>query len=205
MIKKLFKKLFFKIISPEEIAIVLDENRINQCTRNITIGKGSFFYREAKVFNFRNQRLSIEIGSGTHIRGELLTFASGGKIVIGSNTYIGEGTRIWSANEIFIGSNVLISHNCNIIDTDSHEVDHNERAVSFRNMVEHGHSKEKSNVTTCPIFIDEFAWISYNVSILKGVKIGKGAIVGAGSVVTKDIPEYTVFAGNPAVFIKNIK
>ncbi len=205
MIKKFLKNILLKIISAEEISLLLNQSRINKCSRNVILGEKSYFYSEAKVFNFRNVKSAIEIGNGSHIRGELLTFASGGNIKIGSDTYIGEGTRIWSENEIIIGDNVLVSHNCNIIDTDSHEIDHDIRAINFKKMVEKGHSKEKRDVATRPIFIGDHAWISYNVSILKGVKVGKGAIVGAGSVVTKDVLDFTIVAGNPAVLIKNIK
>jgi maltose O-acetyltransferase len=134
-----------------------------------------------------------------------LVFPFGGKIQIGSNSYIGEGTRIWSAENIFIGNDVLISHNCNIIDTDSHEINYIERAERVKSIVATGHPSQKGTVQTAPIYISDHAWLSYNVSILKGVKIGKGAIVAAGSVVTKDVADFTVVAGNPAVFIKNIQ
>jgi acetyltransferase-like isoleucine patch superfamily enzyme len=66
-----------------------------------------------------------------------------------------------------------------------------------------GHSKVKPNVETKPIIIEDYAWISFNVSILKGVRIGQGAIIGAGSVVTNDVEAFTLVAGNPAKFIKN--
>lgn len=65
-----------------------------------------------------------------------------------------------------------------------------------------GHPTENVNVKSLPIIIEEYVWINYNVSILKGVRIGKGAIIGAGSVVLKDIEPFTVVAGNPAVVVK---
>lgn len=55
-----------------------------------------------------------------------------------------------------------------------------------------------------PIVIEDDAWIGGNTTILPGVRVGHGAVVGAGSVVTKDVPPMTVYAGNPAKFIKNI-
>ena len=70
--------------------------------------------------------------------------------------------------------------------------------------MKYGHPKEKGNVVTAPIIIEDYAWISYNVSILKGVKIGKGSIVAAGSVVTKDTPPFSIVAGNPAKVIKQL-
>lgn len=53
-----------------------------------------------------------------------------------------------------------------------------------------------------PIVIDDDVWIGFNPIILKGVKIGKSTIIVAGSVVTKDVPEFTVIAGNPAKVVK---
>ena len=64
--------------------------------------------------------------------------------------------------------------------------------------------KDWSNVNSAPITICDDAWIGMNCIILKGVTIGEGAIVGAGSVVTKDVPAWTVVAGNPARVVKKI-
>ncbi|MGC8751800.1 DapH/DapD/GlmU-related protein, partial [Hydrotalea sp.] len=65
-----------------------------------------------------------------------------------------------------------------------------------------GAYKNWEKVKSSPIKIADKAWIGFNVIILKGVTIGEGAIVGAGSVVTKDVPPYAVVAGNPAKIIK---
>ena len=56
-----------------------------------------------------------------------------------------------------------------------------------------------------PVTIKKNAWIGANVTICPGVEIGEGAVIGAGAVVTKDVEPYTVVAGVPAKFIKNIK
>ena len=64
--------------------------------------------------------------------------------------------------------------------------------------------KDWSFVIKRPISIKNKAWIGFNSIILKGVTIGEGAIVGAGSVVTKDVPPYTIVAGNPARIIREI-
>ena len=54
------------------------------------------------------------------------------------------------------------------------------------------------------MIIKDYAWISYNACILKGVTIGEGAIIGAGSVVTKDVPDYAVVVGVPAKVVKYV-
>ncbi len=62
--------------------------------------------------------------------------------------------------------------------------------------------KDWSNVKSSPITIKDKAWIGFNSIILKGVTIGEGAVVAAGSVVTQDVPDYAVVGGNPAKIIK---
>jgi len=158
----------------------------------------------AEIHNLQEDRNKINIGSNTHVRGILTVFAFGGKIEIGDNCYIGEGTRIWSAEKVQIGNNVLIAHNSNIIDTDSHEVDYLERSDSYVKMIARGHSRVRGNVMCEAVVIEDYVWISYNVTILKGVRIGLGSIVGAGSVVTKDVPPFVLVAGNPAVVKKKL-
>lgn len=186
------------------IEIKINELKISKCLGQVTIGEKTRFYEQSEVFNLQQDKTKIKIGTNTHIRGTLLLFAHNGNISIGNNCYIGFGTQIWSANEIVIGNNVLISHNCNIIDTNSHEENYLERKESYNKMLIKGHPTENVNVKSSPIIIEDYVWISYNVSILKGVKIGKGAIIGAGSVVLKDVKPFTMVAGSPAIFIKNI-
>ena len=65
-------------------------------------------------------------------------------------------------------------------------------------------NKNWSVVKDAPISIGNKAWIGFGVTILKGVNIGEGAVIAAGSVVTKDVPAYTIVGGNPAKFIKKI-
>ncbi|MCB0478344.1 MAG: acyltransferase [Crocinitomicaceae bacterium] len=123
---------------------------------------------------------------------------------MGKNCFVGEGSRIWSGEKVEIGDNILISHNVNIIDTNSHETDHILRAKSYVELLKGGYPKEKGVIETKPIVIEDYAWINFNAVILKGVTIGKGAIVAAGAVVTKDVPPFTLVAGNPAIEIKKI-
>jgi len=178
--------------------------KIQKCFDDCLVGKNSRFYEQAEVHNFQKNRYSISIGENSHIRGRLLVFPYGGKITIGNNCYVGENTYIWSGIDVKIGNGVLIAHNCNIVDTNSHEINHVERVESYRKMILEGHPKTIPNVVASPIVIEDYVWISFNVSVLKGVKIGKGAIIAAGAVVTKDIESFTLVAGNPAKVIKKL-
>jgi maltose O-acetyltransferase len=176
-----------------------------KCKKQVTIGKNSKFHLGSEVHNLQIRKDRIVIGENTHIRGELLIWPYGDGISIGNNTYVGKNTIIRAGEKITIGNSVLIAHNVTIIDSDSHEINYLERDEGFRRMLTEGHPALKGNVSTSPITIEDYAWISYNVCILKGVTVGKGAIIGAGSVVTKDIPPFTLYAGNPAKFIRTLE
>ena len=169
----------------------------------VCMGKFSRLHDESKIFNMQ-QASKIKIGCGSHIRGELCVYPYGNGIQIGDNCFLGVNSVIRAGNSVVIGNDVLIAHNVSILDTDSHEIDFLERAASYKEMLKNGHPISPGNVKTAPITIKDHAWISYNVCILKGVTIGTGAIVGAGSVVTHDVPDFAVVAGNPAKVIKNL-
>lgn len=167
------------------------------------MGAHSVMHKEAKVINLQNNRSAVIIGFSTHICGELLVFPHGGKIEIGSECYIGEGTRIWSGQHIKIGDRVLIAHNVNIFDNQTHSLSAQERNSHFRRIYSAGHPSD-IHLGECPVIIEDDAWIACMSIILRGVHIGRGAVVAAGSVVTKDVPAWTVVAGNPARFVKSI-
>lgn len=203
MIRSLIVKLLWYLKLPQIIEPELSGAKIALCQSKVN-GNGCVFYEEAKVVNIQNEPSKIVIGKDTHIRGELLVFGYGGEIEIGEYCYIGEGTRIWSGDNILIGNNVLISHNVNILDTNSHEINHLERAEGFKQLITKGHPSKKGNILTAPVTINDHAWISFGATVLKGVIVGEGAIVAAGSVVTKDVPSWTIVAGNPACVVREI-
>jgi acetyltransferase-like isoleucine patch superfamily enzyme len=158
----------------------------------------------AKV-NYRGVRLhddcSLEIGEGSIVDGSLVCERDGACIVIGRNTFIG-GSLIASASRIEVGDDVLISWGCNIVDHNSHAIGWAQRKQDVRDWY-HG-IKDWTHVVVKPVRICDRAWIGLNVIVLKGVEIGEGAVVAAGSVVTKSIPPWSIAAGNPAKVIREI-
>jgi acetyltransferase-like isoleucine patch superfamily enzyme len=201
MIKRFLVWLIRRYALADVIYSVRDTDSIKQASHDITLN-GGVLYPDATVYNNSGDRSRIVVNSNSQIRGVLLVFKFGGRISIGKDCYIGDSTRIWSANSITIGNNVLIYHGVNIVDTNSHEMYSVERAERYIDLLKNGPWENKGSVITAPIIIKDYAWISFNAIILKGVTIGKGAIVAAGSVVTKDVPDYAIVAGNPAVVIK---
>jgi acetyltransferase-like isoleucine patch superfamily enzyme len=145
----------------------------------------------------------ITVGAGCHIRGELMLFGHGGRITLGSACYVGEQTRIWSSCAITIGDRVLISHLCTIMDNLTHPLAPSARAEQFRAIVTAGHPAAL-DLGEKPVTIEDDALISCHCVVLRGVTIGQGAVVGAGSVVTKDVAPFTVVAGNPARLVREL-
>lgn len=155
-----------------------------------------------RIVNAQNDPERIVIGMHSYITGaELLVFRHGGRIEIGSHCFVGPGTRIWSAASIKIGDRVLISHNVNIHDNNSHPIDPILRHQDFVHLCAKGYPSE-ANYNEKPITIGDDAWIGYNSIIMKGVSIGKCAIIGAGTTVTEDVPDYAVVVGSPQRIIK---
>lgn len=205
--KFLNSKLVFKnpYINMEAIDLKLNTLKIIKCLEQVTIGEKSKFYERAEVSNFQSNKDNIKIGTNSHIRGHLQIFKQGGNIIIGDFCYVGESSKIWSACNITIGNKVLISHNVNIHDNISHPINSEMRFKDYiRILGVENYDAEIFDLRSKSVLIKHKAWIGFNSIILRGVTIGEGAIVGAGSVVTKDVPDWTIVAGNPAKIIREI-
>jgi maltose O-acetyltransferase len=155
----------------------------------------------ASIENIQGHADAIVIGAYTHVRGQLLTFWTGGRISIGDWCYIGEGSRIWSQASVTIGNHVMIAHSVDIHDTNSHPLDWHERRLDSQAILS-GSYRSPTQTISKPIVIADDAWIGFKASILKGTQIGRGAIVASGSVVTKDVEPWAIVAGNPAQLVE---
>lgn len=109
-------------------------------------------------------------------------------VTIGENCFIQQCCTFFGRGEITIGNGVFIGPKCNLI-TINHDPNPENRSATYGR----------------PIVIEDNVWIGINSTILPGVRIGYGAIVGAQSVVTHDVPTMTIVAGNPARIIKSIE
>lgn len=184
-IKKRVYKTFWSIIC-----------KINAKWWGVKIGKGCVFY--GKAYFRRRQDSTISIGdncafnnnctsnlSGLFCPCIFSTAKKGAIIKIGNNCGF-SGTRIRCGKSITIGNNVRCGANTYIADTDGHSDDR--RAGNDRGVV-----------------IEDNVWLGLNVVVLKGVHIGKNSLIGANSVVTKDIPANVIAAGNPCRIIKEVE
>jgi len=149
--------------------------------------------------NFRQlgRRLPAKLAIGSETITQCVVTADRNVAVvsIGNNTFIG-GSTLVCAEQIEIGNDVMISWGCTIIDHNAHAVNWKMRIDDVRDTMRG--TKDWTNVKIKPVRICDKAWIGFNSLILKGVTIGEGAIVGAGSVVTRDVAPFTIVAGNPA-------
>lgn len=116
-------------------------------------------------------------------------------IVIGQNSFIGHAVSINAGKEVVIGDNCYIAGGCYISDTLGHPLDAVKR---------HNNERITEEYIT-PVTIGDDVWIGRGVIILPGTTIGARSVVGAGSVVTKDVPPDCISAGNPARVIKYLE
>jgi acetyltransferase-like isoleucine patch superfamily enzyme len=145
----------------------------------------------------------IKIGSGTHITGIIQVFKNCGTVTIGENCFLGDYSRIISAENVQIGNRVQIAHMCSIMDNDVHSIDPDKRHKEFLSNVSNGQI-DLFDIPKKQIIIEDDVWIASHCIIMKGVKIGRGSVIGAGSVVTKNIPPSVIVHGNPAKIVREI-
>lgn len=175
--------------------------------RGILLGNGIWFNGMPIIKNIAGGEISIgrncllcsrsrNTALGVNHPVIIRTMQKGANINIGNNARM-SGVSICAANRIIISDNAVIGANTMIIDTDFHSMDMNKRNSTDRKVDLH-------NAFSVPIEIDSDVFIGANCSILKGVQIGCGAVIGIGSVVTKNIPPFSIVAGNPARIIGNV-
>jgi acetyltransferase-like isoleucine patch superfamily enzyme len=136
--------------------------------------------------------LRVTIGARVKLNGEQVWIATGRGVErtleIGDDSGIGHRTELIVGESIKIGRNVMIANRVSLVGYDGHPLDPYARA--------RGEPPEPQGVRS--ITIKDYAWIGSDSTIMKGVTIGRGAIVSARSVVKMDVPDLTVVAGNPA-------
>lgn len=128
-------------------------------------------------------------------------FEGKAKVHIGERTFIG-ASLIDAYASVSIGNDVLISWGCDILDHDSHSLDFAFRKNDVTDWY-HGR-KDWSHVKNAPVNIGDKVWIGLRCIILKGVSIGEGAVVAAGSLVVRDVPPWTLVGGNPARVLREL-
>ena len=154
-------------------------------------------YHMMKPWNIDIHGAHISIGDNVHVvtardrNVSLSTWAFGahqGHIVIGDNCLLCPGVRIDSASGVTMEHNCMLAAGTYITDADWHDI----------------YDRTLTVGTTAPVTLRENVWIGDGATVCKGVTIGRNSVVGAGSVVTGDIPDNVIAAGNPAKVVKQL-
>jgi len=131
----------------------------------------------------------VEFGQGVCLVGDVvpIEFVShkGSRISIGDHTFINYGTSITAFQQVKIGRHCLLGHHLRIVDRNEHGVEHREMAPP-----------------AAPVIIEDHVWVGSHAIILPGVRIGRHSAIGAGSIVTRDIPANCLAVGNPARVVR---
>ncbi len=156
--------------------------------RGYDIELGVIFAGRTELFESKKHAISMRAGSRIGY-GTRITAGFDGRMEIGKNVLIDNGAFITAQQHITIGDNTQLSAYSFITDF-NHRIQDKDVAI------------RSQGYTRKPVHIGSDVWIGAHAIILPGVTVGDGAVIGAGSVVTKDVPPYAVAVGNPAKVIK---
>lgn len=145
---------------------------------------------------------SLVVGSGTELHGRVNFFGNRGILTVGKDCFIGENAVLWCALGIKIGDRCLLSHGVNVHDTDSHPLAAEIRA---RQICRNTTDPQEPEFLSERVVLEDDVWVGFNAILLKGVHLGKGCVVGAGSVVTRSFPSFSLLVGNPARLIRTVR
>ena len=147
---------------------------------------------------------SVRIGSHATMDGVHFAVGEGGRVSIGDYCYFTNAVLLCEL-ELRIGNYVVIGWNATIADTDFHPLAPAERIADAIACSPLGQGRPRPEIAKKPVVIEDDVWIGPNATILKGVRIGAGAWIEAGSLVTRDVPPGSRVLGNPAQIVGEAK
>jgi len=167
--------------------------------------KKYFFKKKTLVIsNYSKDSSRLDIGIGTEFtESELIIYD--GKIKIGNYCWFSLRNQIISNHSVLIGNYCIVARDVYISDTNEHPLNKHMRRKQTLDLLKIGISPDRNESLGAPVIIGNDVWIGERAIILKGVNIGDGCVIAAGSVVTKSFPSNCVIGGNPARLIKNIE
>jgi acetyltransferase-like isoleucine patch superfamily enzyme len=166
--------------------------------RSVTVGGGSrvdFWKLRPKGDN------TLAVGTNSLLACRIVYERPGASLILGARSFVALGLMS-IATSVEIGDDVMVSWGATIVDHNSHSLRASERRADVERWLEG--RKDWTGVKIAPVRIGSQAWLGFNVSVLPGVNIGEGAVVGACSLVTKDVPAWTIAAGNPARVLREM-
>jgi len=176
-----------------------------QLPENVRVGRGTVITGNIAFKRFRSQiNPALTIGSNATMDGVQFSVGAEGRIAIGDFCYFTSAALLCEL-ELLIGSYVVIGWNTTVADADCHPIDPAERIADAIACSPHGLDRPRPAFARKGITIESDVWIGPNATILKGVRIGKGAIVEAGALITHDVPSYVRVMGNPAQVVGEVE
>lgn len=168
----------YKEIAADLFRGILWRKRFASCGSTLRMGRRVVIMKKNGEIHLGNRVM-------LHKNCKLSAWGTDGRatIKIGSRTYIGDRTEIHAGQNVTIGDGCDISWDCCIMDRDYHKLNTEKEVFA-------------------PVTIGNHVWIGCKVTILKGVSVGDGAVIAAGSVVTRDVPPRALVGGNPARVLK---
>jgi acetyltransferase-like isoleucine patch superfamily enzyme len=160
--------------------------------------------RPEAAFSNPAPRAALRIGDYSWIAGEVRVLTPTARVSIGDHCYVGPGARIWAAASITVGRFVLMAHYVDILDNNSHSLSAAERRREASDLFERGVEIDFTQVGVGPVVVEDDVWIGTKTTILKGVRIGRGAVIAANSLVTHDVAPFTLSGGNPLRVLRKL-
>ena len=166
--------------------------------KNIEVGENTVIDSSASFKQYYSKRaLGLKLGSNVTLKGVALATEENGYIEVGDYTYI-LNASIACNEHISIGKFVCIASGVTIVDSDFHPINPADRIADTVALSPVGNKKHRPLFSSKPVIIEDEVWIGFNAAIMKGVKIGKGAVIQPGSIVLSDVEPGQIVSGNPA-------
>lgn len=194
------KKIFIELA--RDINRLENEIREGEKRKICNCGSGVILHETSRITD-ETGNSAVSVGKNSIIKGEVLVWGKG-SIRIGDYCYVGENTHIWSCAGVQVGKGVLIGHDCNIIDNDTHPQNTVMRGEQYREIITIG-QMEDLDLKQKEIVIEDDVWIGEGCTIFKGVHIGKGSIIGANTLILHDVPRYSLVHENKLLCEKKIE
>ena len=172
---------------------------------NVTLGANTLITGDLAFKRFHSQQSpALVVGAHCTMDGVHFDLGENGRMVIGDYCYFTNAVLLCEL-EVRIGNYVIIGWNATITDTDFHPLSPAQRVADAIACSPLGQGRSRPPIVKRAVVIEDDAWIGPNATILKGVRIGAGAFVEAGSVVSRDVPARARVMGNPAEVIGDVE